>query len=138
MPTPNDFSRLNFAPQDSNYRMHGDERSGEFAENAAAPEAPTLAEDTYPGMLNDSRYGSGANPFSTDVEADPKLLHQEARESVDAHADLMRAYGYGMPIATLGSHPWLRDDMADRSTREPGQAEPEAPLGIPQQKAVKE
>jgi hypothetical protein len=42
MPTPNDFARLDFAPQDGSYREHSGERGGEFGRKPVSQLTPTL------------------------------------------------------------------------------------------------
>lgn len=76
--------------------------------------------------------GVPSNPqFSSDKTGDPIELLAQSQVSVEAHGDLLRAYGYNMPTATLGSHPWLRDSLADASPDEPGNAEPKSGQGVP-------
>lgn len=41
------------------------------------------------------------------------------------------AYGLCQPVATMGSHPWLRDELAYPSPAEPGNAEPYAAAKVP-------
>lgn len=69
--------------------------------------------------------------FSSNKEGDPKKLVHQATQSINAHADIVSTYGYNMPIATLGSHPWLRDELADTTEKEPGQAQPNAGAKTP-------
>jgi len=101
------------------YTSHGGSRGGEY------------------GQVNPSmtlgRYYSGDNmvpdsvpskQFSSDKEGDPKKLVRQAVDCINSHADLMNAYGYHQPVATLGSHPWLRDELTVTSEMEPGNAEP--------------
>ena len=66
-----------------------------------------------------------------EVNGDPKALLESTRECVEYHADLMDAYGYHQPTATLGSHPWLRDSLANPNDMEPGDAEPKIGLKEP-------
>jgi hypothetical protein len=68
---------------------------------------------------------------SSKMSGDPKELLEETRAGIESHADLVEAYGYTMPIATLGSHPWLRDRLANSSQKEPGAAAPNYPLNNP-------
>lgn len=69
--------------------------------------------------------------FSSDVTGNPEELLQQTRACVDQHADLIQVYGYHQPIATLGSHPWLRDELTNTGEMEPGNAEPKLGLKIP-------
>ena len=69
--------------------------------------------------------------FSSDVSGNPEDLLEQTRASVEAHADLNYAYGLCQPTADLGSHPWLRDSLADASEREPGNAEPQQDVKTP-------
>src|SRR6266550_8881877 len=99
--------------------------SGEYGQ-CGEPPAP----GPYPGtdMVPSP---TPSKQFSSDKEGDPKKLVHQARQSIDAHADLMQAMGYNQPIATLGSHPWLRDELANPTELEPGNAEPTEFLKIP-------
>jgi len=90
------------------------------------------------GMLGDYLQGDNMVPdpvpskqFSSDKEGDPKKLVRQATVSVYAHSDMMKAYGYNLPVATMGSHPWLRDELATQDETEPGNAEPRLELKIP-------
>jgi hypothetical protein len=69
--------------------------------------------------------------FSSKMSGDPKELLANAQIGVKAHGDLVSSYGYNMPTATLGSHPWLRDSLANTTENEPGQAEPLAGEKMP-------
>ena len=136
MPTPNDFSRYDFTP-------NGSTAVGEFGPVAspaqglsgANPNAAGLTpvapppEPSYPNIR-----GYGFDPtnsqfstrpeFGTEQESVVEILQQQTIPSIKAHADLNEAYGLRQPEATLGSHPWLRDSLADPSEREPGNASP--------------
>jgi hypothetical protein len=94
------------------------------------------------GMLGDYLQSDNMVPdpvpskqFSSDKEGDPKRLVQQARKSIDAHADLMQAYGYNQPIATMGSHCWLRDELATPTEMEPGNAQPSEFVKLPKRKS---
>ena len=130
MPTGSEFSRVDFRPQDSNYQTHDEERSDKFSPNSTIPDAPPVPKDVYPNL--GGRYSGGANPFSSDVEADPKLLHEETRAGVEAHASMNESYGLCQPVATP-----LRDDLTSQgNTLEPGNAAPEPDFKIPLDKDV--
>lgn len=127
MPTPNEFSRVNFGGDgESSYeRRSGQGRTGNFEQ--ARPEAGLLPE-----------YGSDLVPtpsrspqFSSDVNGKPEALLSSTKAGIQAHAELNQCYGLGQPIATLGSHPWLRDECAVTSTDEPANTVPKPNLGIP-------
>jgi hypothetical protein len=101
-------------------------------------ELPTRTpENVYPNTTNSTGMDEHNRQFSSDVNGDPKALLQQAREGVDAHADLMQAYGLNQPVATLGSHPWLRDELANPTELEPGNAEPTVDLKIPKRQNVR-
>lgn len=70
--------------------------------------------------------------FSSNKEGDPKKLVRQATDSIDAHANLMEAMGYHQPVATMGSHPWLRDELANPTELEPGNAEPGPGMKVPE------
>ena len=53
--------------------------------------------------------------FSSDANGDPKALLESTRPGINAHASLNEAYGLMQPVATLGSHPWLRDSLTNTS-----------------------
>lgn len=69
--------------------------------------------------------------FSSDKDSDPETLLKQTKSCVEDHSSLVNAYGYNMPVATLGSHPWLRDELADLSEMEPGNAQPGPGLKYP-------
>jgi hypothetical protein len=69
--------------------------------------------------------------FSSKMSGDPKELLAEADTGVKLHSDLLRSYGYGMPTATLGTHPWLRDSLTTEDEQEPGNAAPRIDLKMP-------
>lgn len=89
----------------------------------------------YPGT-NMVPSPTPSKQFSSKMTGDPKTLLQEASAGVTNHADLMNAYGYNMPVATMGSHPWLRDELATPSQTEPGNAEPQINFKIPKRQSV--
>src|SRR5260221_653256 len=101
MPTPNDFSRVTM------------------------PEYNASRDDSMIPCSIPSKQ------FSSDVTGNPEELLQQTKSDVNRHSDIVNAYGYNMPVATLGSHPWLRDGLADLSEMEPGNAEPEPDLKYP-------
>jgi hypothetical protein len=61
-------------------------------------------------------------------------LLESTRSGVQAHADLNACYGLTQPIATPGSHPWLRDELATPTTDEPSNAIPNEVRGVPLQR----
>jgi len=77
----------------------------------------------YPNNFN---YGhdSDNRRFSSDKPRDPRELLEQTRAGVDAHASMNESYGLCQPVATLGSHPWLRDSLTNTSEKEAGNAEP--------------
>lgn len=72
--------------------------------------------------------------FSSDVNGDPKALLESTRAGIEAHADLNACYGLTQPVATLGSHPWLRDGLATTDTEEAGNAAPNQVRGVPMER----
>jgi len=74
--------------------------------------------------------------FHGDKEGDPKKLVRQATASIGHHSDLLKASGLRMPIATYGTHPWLRDELSTPGEEEPGQAEPDRDLKVPLRKSV--
>lgn len=85
------------------------------------------------------KYSSGDNmvpdtvpsrQFSSNKEGDPKKLVRQA--CIDSHSELNNVYGLHQPDATIGSHPWLRDELAVTSELEPGNAEPFAGMKVPE------
>ena len=69
--------------------------------------------------------------FSSKMSGDPRELLEQTRAGAEAHADLLESYGLCQPVATLGSHPWLRDSLTEPSALEPGNAAPDNQLGTP-------
>jgi hypothetical protein len=96
------------------------------------------------GMLGDYLQGDNMVPdpvpskqFSSDKEGDPKKLVRQATSSIDAHSDLLYASGLNQPVATYGTHAWLRDELANPGEREPGNAEPVRDYKVPRRQSVK-
>ena len=119
MPTPNEFSRIDFS-------------RGPVSRDASEPEASQFG--PYPGSELVPTPGDPPLQFSSDTNGNPEALLNSTRSSVQAHADMNACYGLTQPVATLGSHPWLRDSLADPSTSEPGNAIPNQVRGVPLQK----
>ena len=121
MPTPNEFSRIDFA-------------RAPRSQDASEPEASNFG--PYPGAdLVPPETRSDAQ-FSSDTSGDPRDLLAQTEAGVKAHADMNLAYGLTQPVATLGSHPWLRDSLADPSPSEPGNAVPNEGRGVPLQRTL--
>jgi hypothetical protein len=122
MPTPNDFSDFRFRPNEN-------QRGGDFSPAADAPPAPEVEAGAYPNVRNygfdpmNSQFTS-REEFATEAQSVPEILLEQTKPSIKAHADLNESYGLRQPEATLGSHPWLRDSLADPSEKEPGNASP--------------
>lgn len=68
---------------------------------------------------------------SSKMSGDPIELLNSTKECIQRHADLNEVYGLCQPAATLGSHPWLRDSLADPSELEPGNAAPSIDQKMP-------
>ena len=119
MPTPNEFSRIDFS-------------RGPVSRDASEPEASQFG--PYPGSELIPTPGDPSLQFSSDTSGDPRDLLAQAEAGVKAHAEMNLAYGLTQPIATLGSHPWLRDSVADPGTSEPANAIPNQVRGVPLQR----
>jgi hypothetical protein len=105
--------------------------SGEYGQcDGQAPGGPYPGTDMVPSP-------TPSKQFSSKMSGDPKELLNSARQGVESHADLMHLYGYNQPVATLGSHPWLRDGLVTPDEREPGNAEPSRNYKIPRSMTVK-
>lgn len=76
-------------------------------------------------------YDPDNSQFSSKMSGDPISLLESTRQSVEAHADLNASYGLLQPVATLGSHPFLRDGLTTPDELAPGNAEPQPGLKIP-------
>jgi hypothetical protein len=130
MPTPNDYSDFRFGKDHSATRQEGNFGTG--GDYGATSNAPTsnVAADTYP---NAEGYGYDAsNPqFSSDKEGDPIKLLESTRPGIDSHADLNYSYGLCQPVATLGNHPLLRDELSNPTEKEAGAAEPDYDIKVP-------
>jgi hypothetical protein len=69
--------------------------------------------------------------FSSDKNGDPRALLQATRSEISQHAEINQLYGLNQPAATLGSHPWLRDELATPSETEPANAVPAKGMKVP-------
>jgi hypothetical protein len=76
---------------------------------------------------------SGNSRFSQDKEGDPLRLMEQTRASVNAHADLNASYGLFQPVATIGSHPFLRDELSNPTEIEAGNESPFADAKLPKE-----
>jgi hypothetical protein len=133
VPTNSEFSDVRFDKSQSAERQQGnlgvsgehgyDRRPADFA-------APPVTADIYPNIFNYG-YDSGNRMFSQDKENDPRALLESTRAGVNAHADLNASYGLTQPVATLGSHPFLRDGLANSSEREAGNESPFTDAKLP-------
>ena len=117
-PTPNEFSRIDFS-------------RGPVSRDASEPEVSQFG--PYPGADIVPPETRSDAQFSSNHSGDPRHLLESTRSGVQAHADLNACYGLTQPIATLGSHPWLRDSLADPGTSEPGNV-PNQVRGVPLQR----
>jgi hypothetical protein len=125
VPTNSEFSDVRLGKDQSATRQQDNLGAGGEHGYDVHPLAqpPAVAEDNYPNI-----FGQGYDPanrmFSQDKENDPRALLEQTRAGVDAHASMNAAYGLYQPVATLGSHPFLRDELANPTEREAGNAEP--------------
>jgi hypothetical protein len=133
MPTNSEYSIVRCDGDMS--RERGEGRQGPSGEphgmaSPYAPETPGDPSQTYPDVW---RYGyDSENPqFSSKMSGDPVELLESTRPGIDAHAALNESYGLCQPVATLGSHPFLRDELSSPTELEPGNAEPKSGLQIP-------
>jgi hypothetical protein len=119
MPTNSEFDAVYSDGSKSRERGYG---------NLAA--AGDVFTDNYTNLR-----GYGYDPinsqFSQDKEGDPIRLLESTRPGIDAHASMNESFGLCQPAATLGSHPFLRDELANPTELEPGNAEPQQGLKIP-------
>jgi hypothetical protein len=118
-PTPNEFSRIDFS-------------RGPVSRDASEPEASEFG--PYPGPDIVPPETPSDAQFSSNRSGDPRDLLAQTETGVRAHAEMNLAYGLTQPVATLGSHAWLRDSLADPSTSEPGNAIPDEVRGVPLQR----
>lgn len=127
MPTGKEYEAVMFGQQDQSYKQTERESvSGDYGQ--CTPQTLghfTSGDDMIPEPVPSMQ-------FSSNKQGDPKKLVREAVDSINAHADLMDTYGYHQPVATLGSHPWLRDELANPTELEPGNAEPIAGMKVPE------
>lgn len=98
--------------------------SGEYGQCEATGNGPYPGTDIVPSP-------TPSKQFSSKMTGNPEELLNSTRSQVEAHADLIGAYGYTMPVATMGNHPWLRDSLSNPGEDEPGAAEPTAREQIP-------
>jgi hypothetical protein len=130
MPTPGDHDRVNLGGDNvSDYKRRTSEGvTGEFGTSLPSDTLPEYGDDLVPTP------GNPPLQFSSDINGDPRDLLAQTDAGVKAHADMNLAYGLTQPIATLGSHPWLPDSLADPGTRAPGNAIPNQGRGVPLQR----
>jgi hypothetical protein len=127
---PNVFSRVSFGGDNtSDYKTRSSQgQTGNFGQ-AVGPNGPKASTNQVPSP-------SPSKQFSSDTNGNPNALLAASRPSVDAHASLNECYGLTQPIATPGSHPWLRDSLTNTSTEEAGNAGPNQVRGVPLQRSA--
>lgn len=137
MPTPWDYQDVKCDGNMAADRPQGNiGKAGEYQQQAwpGADDTPhqstTGEQQVYPNLFG---YGYDAtNPqFTSKLSGDPIELLESTRAQINAHAELMQAYGYNQPIATIGSHPFLRDELSNPTESEPGNAEPTPRVKLP-------
>jgi hypothetical protein len=133
MPTPWDYESVECDGEMSTNRSEG--RMGKAGEYQAqewtgAPASPPVPENSFPNIFN---YGHdpGNSQFSSDKENDPIKLLESRRAEVMKHSDMNQAFGLNQPVATIGSHPFLRDELSNPSEAEPANAEPFPTVKLP-------
>jgi hypothetical protein len=122
----------------SNSTERGEGRLGKAGEphgqvSPYAPETPDVALGDYPN-LRGYGYDPTNSQFSQDKENDPIRLMEQTRAGIDAHANLNESFGLYQPVATLGSHPFLRDELSNPTEREAGNAEPFPTVKLPKRR----
>jgi hypothetical protein len=127
MPTNSEFSDVRMDGGRDNSATRQQNNLGVSGEHGydvhPLDQPPVVPADTYPNGFGYS-YDPDNRMFSQDKENDPRALLEQTRAGVDAHADMNAAYGLFQPVATLGSHPFLRDGLTNPTEREAGNAEP--------------
>lgn len=98
--------------------------SGEFGQCEAQPTGPYPGTDMVPSP-------SPSKQFSSKMSGNPQELLNSTRTGIQSHSSLNEAYGLMQPAATIGSHPWLRDELTNTGESEAGNAVPSADLKLP-------
>jgi hypothetical protein len=136
MPTPWDYQDVKCDGNMAEDRQEGNiGKPGEYQQQGwpSAPDTPHAAtpeQQVYPNVFGYG-YDESNRMFSQDKENDPIRLMEQTRAGIDAHASLNESFGLYQPVATLGSHPFLRDELANPTEREPGNAEPFPDVKLP-------
>jgi hypothetical protein len=122
---PDVFSRVDLGGDNtSDYKARSSQgQTGNFGQ-AVGPNGPKASTNQVPNSVPSKQ-------FSSDTNGRPEALLATTQASIAAHADLNLAYGLTQPVATVGSHPWLRDSCADPTTSEPASAAPDRVRGVP-------
>jgi hypothetical protein len=134
MPTNSEFSDVRFADksnsaerQQGNLGVSGEHGYDRMPDSFKA--GPVDAGD-YPNVRNYG-YDPGNPQFYSKMTGDPISLSESTRPYVEAHGNLNEAYGLLQPVATIGTHPWLRDGLVTPDELEPGNAEPRQGVKMP-------
>jgi hypothetical protein len=83
MPTPNEFSRINFGSSQESYRTHSEEASGESGQVDPSLTYPPTSTDQVPSEGDPKQL-----QVSSDVSGDPRDLARETVDSQNAFAEL--------------------------------------------------
>jgi len=98
--------------------------SGEYGQSDGITNA------LYPGT-NMVPSPTPSKQFSSDCTGNPKELLSQTRDGITRHAAINEMYGLTQPVATLGSHPWLRDELTNTGESEAGNAAPDRNIKVP-------
>lgn len=121
------YSRISATGPDSSYMKNEQQSiSGEFGPTRGQREGgrATQGDNELPDPVRSKQ-------FSSDTNGDPKVLLQSTVADVAMHASINQCYGLNQPAATLGSHPWLRDELTNTGETEPGNAVPNPSIKTP-------
>lgn len=73
---------------------------------------------------SDPTAGNSNPQFSSRDTGNPESLLAETKAGIDAHADMQYTFGLCSPVAGLGEHPWLRDELTNSGQKQPGNETP--------------
>ena len=111
-------------PSQSYVNTERESVSGEYGQCQPGSFGPYPGTDIVPSP-------SPSRQFSSDKNGDPRAMLQSTASSIASHASLNEAYGLMQPVATIGSHPWLRDSLTNTGDMEAGNMEPSQNVKLP-------